>query len=282
MNPGWVVLAAALAAAGLAWALAQGMAGWLQRYRDAFAAGARYRMDAFFLSMDLSRFWLPALLAALGAGLAGYAWSGSWLLCFTLAGILMLLPRGLARWGWQRRGRQLDAQLPEILLALAWAMRGGASLHGALRAVVVEAEAPARQEFGLLLREQRMGVNFEQALGNLYRRVQTQELALLVAVLGIAAQSGGNLADALQGLAETLSERLRIQRRLRAMTAQGVLQAWIMGALPVFLLAVLQWLEPEAMHGLWHTPVGWATLGVLTVLLAVGGWFIRRIVSIAP
>lgn len=127
-----------------------------------------------------------------------------------------------------------------------------------------------------------MGVNFEQALGNLYRRVQTQELALLVAVLGIAAQSGGNLADALQGLAETLSERLRIQRRLRAMTAQGVLQAWIMGALPVFLLAVLQWLEPEAMHGLWHTPVGWATLGVLTVLLAVGGWFIRRIVSIAP
>ncbi|CAM4188545.1 type II secretion system F family protein [Kerstersia similis] len=282
MMRGWIIVAVAVAAAALALGLRQGMADWLRHYRAAFTAGARYRMDAFFLAMDLSRFWLGALLAAWAAGLAAYAWTGSWWVCGGLSAALLVLPRGLLRWGWQRRRRQLTAQLPELLLGLAWALRGGASLPGALRAVVLETEPPTRQEFGLLLREQRMGVSFEQALANLYQRVPTPELALVVAVLGIAAQSGGNLADALQGLADTVEARLRTQRRLRAMTSQGVLQAWIMGALPLVLLASLQWLEPQAMHGLWHTPSGWLLLGILALLLAIGFWFIRRIVSIRP
>ncbi|MGO3742212.1 type II secretion system F family protein [Kerstersia sp.] len=282
MMQGGMLAAAALAAAAVTWGLAHGMADWLRQYRAAFTAGARHRMDAFFLAMDLSRFWLGALLAALAAGLTAYIWSGSWLLAGMLSAALLILPRGLMHWGWQRRRRQLNAQLPELLLGLAWALRGGASLPGALRAVVAETEPPARQEFGLLLREQRMGVGFEAALGNLYRRVPTPELALVVAVLGVAAQSGGNLADALQGLADTVQARLRAQRRLRAMTSQGILQAWIMGALPVFLLMALQWLEPQAMHGLWHTSSGWLLLGILALLLGAGGWFIRRIVSIQP
>lgn len=283
MLQAWGVMAlvgAGLAGGMLAWRLIRDSSGWLQRYREIFTAGARHRVDAFFLVFDPSRFWMLSLLTALSAGVTSYIWTTSIPLSLLLGALPLLLPRWLASWGWQRRQRRLDAQLPEILLGLAWALRGGASMQGALRAIVGESQPPALQEFGLLLREQRMGVTFEQALQHLYQRMPSQDMALVVAVMGVAAQSGGNLADALQRLSETVETRLRVQRRLRALTAQGVLQAWVMGALPIVLLLALQVLEPVAMQGLWDTPMGWMMLAVLGGLLVLGAWFIRRVVRV--
>ena len=105
-------------------------------------------------------------------------------------------------------------------------------------------------------------------------------MALLVAALRVASQTGGNLAEALESIAETLRARLQLQARIRALTAQGRLQAWIVGFLPLFLALVLDRLEPESMALLWHTPLGWAVLAVVLVLETAGVLMIRRIVNI--
>ena len=96
----------------------------------------------------------------------------------------------------------------------------------------------------------------------------------------IAAQTGGNLAEALESIAQTLRAQLQLQAKLRALTSQGRLQAWIVGALPLLLLAVLDRLEPEIMRLLWHTPMGWGVLAIIAVLETAGVVLIRRIIRI--
>src|SRR5690606_18129734 len=89
-----------------------------------------------------------------------------------------------------------------------------------------------------------------------------------------------DLAETLESIARTLRERILLQGKLQTLTAQGRLQAWIVGALPVLLLAALSYLEPDMMAVLWHTPVGWGVLMLLCVLEIAGMVLIRRIVNI--
>src|SRR5690606_28683828 len=154
------------------------------------------------------------------------------------------------------------------------------SVTTALRHIVDHSEAPLAQEFGLMLREQRLGVSFDTALANLSGRVPSEASALVAAALRVAAHTGGNLAETLDGIARTLRERLQLQGKVRALTAQGRLQAWIMGGLPLLLMWVLDRMEPDAMAVLWHTPPGWAVLAVMAVLETAGVVLIRRIVDI--
>ncbi|MBR8657804.1 type II secretion system F family protein, partial [Achromobacter sp. Marseille-Q0513] len=141
-------------------------------------------------------------------------------------------------------------------------------------------EAPLSQELGLLLREQRLGIPWDEALARLEQRVPSEATALTAAALRIATRSGGNLAEALDRIADTLRARSQLQARLRALTSQGRMQAWIVGALPVLLLAVLYQLEPAIMSLLWRTPAGWGVLALLVALEAAGVVLIRRIVRV--
>lgn len=131
-----------------------------------------------------------------------------------------------------------------------------------------------------MLREQRLGVTWEAALQHLQTRMPADSTSLVVAAMRIAAQTGGNLAEALESIAQTLRARLQLQAKLRALTSQGRMQAWIVGALPLLLLAVLDQLEPDIMGLLWHTPMGWGVLSVVVVLEVAGVLLIRRIMRI--
>jgi len=274
------VIAAGVAAALLAW-LACGLApGALRRHRQHFTAEARARLGEAFVFIDPAQVWTASLaLCAAGAALAWLA-SGSVAAGIVAGAAMLALPRWLgARWRRLRLAR-FDAQLPDTLASLAGALRAGASVQGAMRAMVEHGEAPLAQEFGLMLREQRLGVPFEQALGNLHGRMPSEATGLVVAALRIAAQTGGNLAATLERIADTLRARLHLQGRVRALTSQGRLQAWVVGSLPPLLALVLDALEPEAMALLWHTPAGWCVLGLVALLEALGVWMIRRIVAI--
>jgi tight adherence protein B len=180
----------------------------------------------------------------------------------------------------RRRHHRFDAQLPDMLLALASSLRAGVSLPGAVRQLVEQCEAPLSQEFGLMLREQRLGLSFEAALLNLQKRIATEATGLFVASLRITLHTGGNLSEVLEHIATVLLGRLQLLDRLRALTAQGRLQAWIVGALTPLLAAVLTWLDPASMILLWSTPAGWSALGLIVALEIAGIFWIRRIVTI--
>ena len=120
--------------------------------------------------------------------------------------------------------------------------------------------------------------SWDEALARLEQRVPSEATALTAAPR-IATRSGGNLAEA-DRIADTLRARSQLQARLRALTSQGRMQAWIVGALPVLLLAVLYLLEPAIMNLLWRTPAGWGVLALLAALETAGVVLIRRIARI--
>ncbi|CAM5400695.1 type II secretion system F family protein [Eoetvoesiella caeni] len=277
----WLVLVSlAVAICALAW-LAQG---WLVRafrsYRSSFQQQARDRLEEFFLFLDPGQLWAANLVSCGGLVAALYVLTGNvWLVL--LVGVAMLCaPRLILRRLRRKRLARFDEQLPDLLLSLAGALRAGSGIQSGLRHLVVQSPAPLAQEFGLMLREQRMGVPFEQALAQLYRRMPSEGMGLLASALNIALQSGGNLAETLERIATTLRARLHLLGRVHALTSQGRLQAWIMAALPFFLALALEWLDPSSMALLWHTPAGWGVLATVAGLELIGVFLIRRIVNI--
>ena len=277
----WLAAAAAMVCAGLlAWRAQNWFAPALRRYREVYTQDASVRLSEVFLFIDPRQLWVGAVGCGVAAAVAAFTASGSALVAVLFALPSARLPRMVVEGLRRRRARRFEAQLPMALLMLASALRAGVAMTTGLRHVVEQSSAPLAQEFGLMLREQRLGVPWDVALDNLQVRMPADSTSLVVAAMRIAAKTGGNLAEALESIAQTLRVRLQLQAKLLALTSQGRLQAWIVGALPLLLLAVLDRLEPETMGLLWHTPLGWGVLAIVAVLETAGVLLIRRIMRI--
>jgi tight adherence protein B len=270
----------ALAAALLAWFVIDVGGGTLKRYRANFTERTRFQVREFFLFIDPRQLFAVNLAGMLmGALVMGLA-TGSVIIGGAVLAALGFAPRLVYRTLRQRRMTRFESQLPDALMMLAGGMRAGAGFGSALAQLVAEAPAPLGQEFSLMLREQRIGVTLEQSLNNLAHRVPTQTTILVVSAMRIAAETGGGLAETLERTAGTIRSRLQMEGKIKALTAQGKLQAWVVGLLPVLLALVLSKMEPAAMDLLWHTRMGWATLVVVGVLEMMGVYVIRKIIAI--
>jgi len=270
----------ALATAVLAWFVIDMGTVTLKRYRTSFTKSAGFKAREFFLFIDPRKLFIVNLAGMALVPLLVSILTGSALLGVPVLLFMALLPRTLYAWMRKRRMRQFEEQLPDALMMLAGGMRAGIGLNAAIAQLVTETAGPLGQEFTLLLREQRLGLQLEQSLANLARRVPTQTTTLVVSAMRIAAETGGGLAETLERTAHTVRSRLQMEGKIGALTAQGKLQAWVVGALPLALMLVLNKMEPEAMAYLWHDRIGWATLAVIAVLEGLGVYVIRRIVAI--
>ena len=117
-------------------------------------------------------------------------------------------------------------------------------------------------------------------MNNLSRRVPTQTTVLVVSAMRIASETGGGLAETLERTSHTIRSRLQMEGKIEALTAQGKMQAWVVGSLPILLMLVLNQMEPDSMDMLWHSRIGWATLAVIAFLEVMGVYLIRRITAI--
>ena len=191
-----------------------------------------------------------------------------------------ILPR--ASWIILRRRRMalLVEQLPDGLTMMAGAMRAGASLQIALDLVVKESPAPLSQEFSVLLREQRLGLALEDSLRGLSQRLKQEDIDLFVSALTIAKEVGGNLSEILERLSSTLRTKAVMEGKIKALTSQGKLQGIVVGMLPVLLAGVLYAMDPRAMTPLFTTIYGWGTMSVIFILITMGAFFIKKIVTI--
>ena len=280
---GWLLTAGAglmLAVVLTLLGLAQGGAVAGTRYHRRFTGNVGRRMNDLLLFVDAQRLFHWNLLVAMLMMLTVWLLTRSWLLIVVGLVLLAMLPNVLlARLSRQRRLR-FAQQLPDALMLVAGAIRSGASLPLALRQMSMEVPAPCGQEFELMLREQRIGVSLDEALGSLERRMGGDDLRLFTAAVRIAGDSGGNLAETLERLADTIRRKLTVEGKIQALTAQGRLQGWIMSLLPVAVAAALFAIEPEAMEPLVATWQGWIVCGVIAVLELAGMVFIRRIMDI--
>ena len=209
-----------------------------------------------------------------------------WLLFTWWIGIPLGLVLGLLGTRWYRKFRthrrmqRFAEQLPDALQLVVGSLKSGFSLGQAVDALVREAADPVAAEFGRALAETRLGAELEDALDRAAERTMNQDLSWIVMAIRIQREVGGNLAEVLQTSVETMRERVRLRRHVRALSAEGRLSAWILVALPI-VIAVYMYLVRREYLSLLYTE----TLGILmliggAVLLMVGGFWMSRMVKV--
>ena len=275
-----VTVAVAIAIALLTWSLFDIGTNGLSRYRQLFTERTNVNLRELFLFVEPERLFMLNLSVMLLVGVAAWMLTGSLFLAVLGLVLTALVPQLLLRYLRRRRLDAMELQLPDTLLMLAGGMKAGVSLTQAIQQLVHESRPPVSQEFDMVLREQRLGVALDAALENLNQRVPLQSVTLTVSAMRIAAETGGQLAETLERASQTLRTKLAMEGKIRALTSQGKLQAIVVGALPLFLMYVLNKMEPEAMNLMFTTQTGYATLAVIALLEIFGVLIIRKIVDI--
>ncbi|MFK7860453.1 MAG: type II secretion system F family protein [Granulosicoccus sp.] len=194
--------------------------------------------------------------------------------------VLLLAPRIVFSVLRSRRARAINHSLPDALSQLASAMRAGATFTVSLQGLIEEDTGPLGEELSLMLREHRMGARMEDALDNLAERVCSEEMDLVVSAVLIAQDVGGNLAEILQGLSTTIRRKIEMEGKISTLTSQGMLQGYVVSALPFGLLGALAFIEPEATLPMFNSVLGWFALSIMATLQMCGGFMIKKIVTI--
>lgn len=226
------------------------------------------------------RHWLPLYYMLVGIGFCALELWQPAVVWVPVFGVLAVAPPIGFRLQARRRLEALEKQLPDALMMIAGGVRAGASLPMALQQLGEEAQSPLREEISLLLREQKVGVPLDEAFQHFQERIGLLSVTLITTTIRIAHETGGELAEALSKTAMTLRQIEQAEGKVRALTAQGKMQAWVVGAMPLGLMLILNNMEPEAMAQLWTTPVGWLALGVIGLLEIAGIAMILKIVDV--
>lgn len=270
----------ALSAALLTWFVVDTGTVTMARYRAKFTDRAKFQVQEFFLLVDPSKLFIVNLAVMAMGGLVVWLITGSALMAIAAFFVLAMFPRWVYARLRKRRLQKFEEQLPDALMMIAGGLRAGTGLSSAIQQLVQSAQQPLAQEFSLMLREQRLGVTVGDSLNNLGRRMPTQTTTLVVSAMRIANETGGSLAETLERTSNTIRSRLQMEGKIRALTSQGKLQAWVVGLLPILLMFVLNKMEPEAMSLMWNTRIGWAVLAIIAFLEIMGVYVIRKIIAI--
>ena len=191
-----------------------------------------------------------------------------------------LLPTIFVKHKRKKRLSLFSEQLAEALGIVANGMRAGFSFMQSLKMVSDEMPEPLGPEFSRTLREIKFGLSFEEAFMGLLQRIPIKELELVVNALLIQRATGGNLAELLETMQETIRGRVRIKEELRTLTAQGRISSWIITILPPAIALYLNFMKPEHFEPLLSHPLGWFMLGSSVTFTVIGWLIIRKIVRI--
>ena len=252
----------------------------------------RERISRADAKLRVSEYVILVLVSGVLAAVIGYflPQENSWVIAI-IAGLLGLrIPRFYVRTMGKRRMQAFDAQLSDTLNLWVNALRSGYSVLQAMEAIATELPPPVSAEFERVVQEVRLGLSVEQSLANMYRRVPSEDLDLVITAVNIQREVGGNLAEVLDTISYTIRERVRIKGEIRTLTAQGRVSGWIISLLPIVLGFILFLINPEYVSQLWVSeepwilpqiiPCGWVVLAFSAIMIGAGAYAISKIVDI--
>lgn len=252
----------------------------LNKHRENLEKTTKSNLESMYIFVDTDKLFKSSVVAVIIAPLLLWFVFDNPIIPLASAVSIIFAPKVLLNYMQKKRVELFEKQLPDGLLMVSGSMRAGASLAVAMESMAKESKPPLSQEFSLMLAEQRLGVEFDTALSNMEKRMPVPDFVLLVAAMRITREVGGNFAEILESLAITLRRKHDMEGKIKALTAQGRMQGIVMAALPLFLMAILTFMEPDAMNPLYNTLMGWATLFVVFVMITIGYMGIRKIVNI--
>jgi tight adherence protein B len=179
-----------------------------------------------------------------------------------------------------RRRKQFSEQLPDTLQVVSSALRSGHSFAGALAVVVEASSEPMKSEMQRVVADEQLGVPLERAIAVVVRRMQNRDLEQVGLVAQLQRDAGGNAAEVVDRVSETIRERFELRRLVSTLTVQGRMSRWIVSGLPVALVGLLSIINPHYLHPLVATLGGKILLGVAAGLVVAGSLVIKKIVDI--
>ena len=184
--------------------------------------------------------------------------------------LCLIIPIQVLKFRRNRRHKIFGVQLPEALELITRSLKAGHPVPVAIAMVSREMPDPIGTEFGVVADEVTYGSDLVSALHNLYERVGQEDLPLFVTAVSIQTSSGGNLREILDGLSATIRDRGKLKRKVRAISTEGRMSAYILTAVPALLACGIMVLMPQFYSSVWNEPMTWYLLGGSVVWLLLG------------
>lgn len=232
------------------------------------------------VSMKVGTFVLLTLALAVLGGVVGYFIRHWWWLGLVGAIVIGSIPYWVVYRKKETRRRMFERQFPDALDLMTGALRSGMAFTGALQVVSEESPDPVATEFRIVFEEHRLGLSLRESLEAMTTRIDSTELRLFVTAVLIQKDTGGNLAEILDGTAYVIRDRFRILGDVRTITAQARLSGTILTILPLVMAGMLSVVVPDYMKILWTEHVGKILAGVAICLQIVGYLAMRKIIQI--
>lgn len=243
------------------------------------------RLDAMFVEIDKRKITIVIYLLSFGLGFISILllWPHFFL------GLLMGLIIGILGWNvplmyvkniQEKRANQFVDQMVDGLTIMANGIKAGLNVTQAMERVVENLGNPISQEFKMVLSQIRVGRSVEEALVDLAFRVPKPDVQMFVTAINILRETGGNMGETFETIVTTIRERQKVEKKIQAMTTQGLMQGLIITAVPFFILLGFAILDPAYVKPLFTDPKGIGLLFLMLTLQVIGGLLIRSIVSI--
>ncbi len=189
-------------------------------------------------------------------------------------------PKPMINWLYNRRVNTFVTQMVDGLGLMSNGLKSGLSIPQAMGLVVQEMPDPIRQEFSLVLSQNRLGMPLEEAFTSLSKRIESGDVEMFTTSINILKETGGNLAETFDTIVVTIRERIKVENKINALTAQGLYQGVFVMAIPPILGVVFYQTDPEFMRPLFVTPIGWLIIFGIIALQSLGFFVIMKIIKI--
>lgn len=226
------------------------------------------------------RLVLLSMLLAVGAVIVAWLWmhnpyiaAGAGMAAAVAPFIRMKMDRA-------KRLNKFEEQLPEAVDVMTRALKAGHPFTQTLKLVAEEMDQPIAKEFGIASADINYGLNVKDAFINMLERVPNMTLMGLVTAVIVQKETGGNLAETLQGISKVIRGRFRFQRRVLTLTAEGRMSAWVLALIPFILFLALMLTNPDYLTVMIVEPLGKKIIGVAFVMMVIGILWLRRLIRL--
>jgi tight adherence protein B len=251
----------------------------MEKYQERYVTTSANELSDMFLFIDGRQLMVLSICLLFLMGILGYFLMNPIIGgMFAIVGFFM--PMFAVRLFKKRRIKKFNVQLVDALQAMANAFKAGLTFPQAVDHIARDSMPPLSQEFGLFVKESKLGVPLDEALINMGKRVGSEDLDLVVVATNISRQLGGNMAEMFETIGSTIRERFRLEGKIDAITSQGKMQGMVVACMPLVLGLVLNYMRPDLMEPMMDHMFGYILVGIVFIMEVMGMYIINKIVSI--
>ena len=243
------------------------------------------KLSQMFIDIPPQRILMGLLVLSFGPGVLAFLallpnWFAGLMFGMVLTVVFWKAPRPVIDWLYRNRVHKFVIQMVDGLSLMSNGLKSGLSIVQALGLVTQEMPDPMKQEFNLILSENRLGVPLEEAFTNLSKRIKCDDVEMFVTSINILKETGGNLAETFDTIVITIRDRIKVEAKISAMTTSGKTQGFVIMGIPPLLTLVFYLTDPTFMSPMFTTALGWVFIMVVLVLEALGYFVIMRVIKI--